>query len=35
MRIYVIISKKIDKQKLSNAEIDFFVQKYPKGEIPD
>ena len=35
MRIYDIISKKIDKQKLSKAEIDFFVEKYSKGEIPD
>ena len=35
MRIYDIISKKRDKQKLSKAEIDFFVEKYSKGEIPD
>ena len=27
MRIYDIISKKRDKQKLSKAEIDFFVDK--------
>lgn len=35
MRIYDIISKKRDKEKLSKAEIDFFVNKYSKGEIPD
>ena len=35
MRIYDIISKKRDKQKLSKAEIDFFVEKYCKGEKPD
>ena len=28
MRVYDIISKKRDNQKLSKAEIDFFVEKY-------
>ena len=35
MRVYDIIRKKRDQQKLSKAEIDFFVEKYSKGEIPD
>ena len=35
MRVYDIISKKRDNQKLTKAEIDFFVEKYSKGEIPD
>lgn len=35
MRIYDIIRKKRDNHELSKAEIDFFVDKYSKGEIPD
>lgn len=35
MRIYDIIKKKRDSQELTKAEIDFFVEKYSKGEIPD
>ena len=35
MRIYDIIRKKRDKEELSKAEIDFFVERYSKGEIPD
>lgn len=35
MRIYDIIEKKRDKQKLSRKEIDFFVQEYTKGNIED
>ncbi|MEG0856032.1 MAG: pyrimidine-nucleoside phosphorylase [Terrisporobacter sp.] len=35
MRIYDIIRKKRDKEELSKAEIDFFVEKYSKDEIPD
>lgn len=35
MRIYDIIKKKRDNLELSKAEIDFFVEKYSKGEIPD
>ena len=35
MRVYDIIRKKRDQQKLSKAEIDFFVEKYSIGEIPD
>lgn len=35
MRIYDIIKKKRDNHELSKAEIDFFVEKYSKGEIPD
>ncbi|MEF9991119.1 MAG: pyrimidine-nucleoside phosphorylase [Romboutsia sp.] len=35
MRIYDIIKKKRDKYELSKAEIEFFVRKYSKGEIPD
>ena len=35
MRIYDIIRKKRDNEELSKAEIDFFVEKYSKGDIPD
>lgn len=35
MRIYDIIRKKRDNHELSKAEIEFFVDKYSKGEIPD
>lgn len=35
MRLYDIISKKRDKKELSKEEIEFFVEKYTKGEIPD
>ncbi|MGL5314243.1 MAG: pyrimidine-nucleoside phosphorylase [Peptostreptococcaceae bacterium] len=35
MRIYDIIKKKRDNHELTKAEIDFFVEKYSKGEIPD
>lgn len=35
MRIYDIIKKKRDHHELTKAEIDFFVEKYSKGEIPD
>lgn len=35
MRIYDIIRKKRDNHELTKAEIDFFVEKYSKGEIPD
>lgn len=35
MRIYDIIKKKRDSQELTKAEIDFFVEKYSKAEIPD
>ncbi|WP_199533988.1 pyrimidine-nucleoside phosphorylase [Romboutsia weinsteinii] len=35
MRIYDIIRKKRDNHELSKLEIDFFVEKYSKGEIPD
>ena len=35
MRIYDIIEKKRDRQKLSKEEIDFFVQEYTKGNIED
>lgn len=35
MRIYDIIKKKRDSQELTKVEIDFFVEKYSKGEIPD
>ena len=35
MRIYDIIRKKRDSHELSKAEIEFFVDKYSKGEIPD
>lgn len=35
MRMYDIIKKKRDNHELTKAEIDFFVEKYSKGEIPD
>lgn len=35
MRIYDIIEKKRDGQKLTKEEIDFFVQKYTIGELED
>ncbi len=35
MRVYDIIKKKRDNKELSKTEIDFFVEKYSKGEIPD
>ena len=35
MRIYDIIRKKRDKEVLTKEEIDFFVDKYSKDEIPD
>ena len=35
MRIYDIIEKKRDGQKLTRDEIDFFVQEYTKGNIED
>ena len=35
MRMYDIIEKKRDKYELSKEEIDFFVNGYSKGEIPD
>jgi len=35
MRIYDIIKKKRDGHELSKAEIEFFVDKYSKDEIPD
>ena len=35
MRIYDIIRKKRDNHELTKAEIDFFVEKYSKDEIPD
>ncbi len=35
MRIYDIIRKKRDNHELSKSEIEFFVDKYSKGEIPD
>ena len=35
MRIYDIIRKKRDKETLTKEEIEFFVDKYAKGEIPD
>lgn len=35
MRMYDVIKKKRDNHELSKAEIDFFVEKYSKGEIPD
>ena len=35
MRIYDIIKKKRDNHELTKPEIDFFVEKYSKGEIPD
>ncbi|WP_227633145.1 hypothetical protein, partial [Klebsiella pneumoniae] len=33
--MYDIISKKRDKEELSKEEIEFFVEKYTNGEIPD
>lgn len=35
MRIYDIIEKKRDGKELTKEEIDFFVQGYSKGDIPD
>ncbi len=35
MRMYDIIEKKRDKHELSKEEIEFFVNGYSKGEIPD
>lgn len=35
MRIYDIIAKKRDNHELTKEEIEFFVNKYSKGEIPD
>ena len=35
MRIYDIIEKKRDNQKITKEEIDFFVQEYTKGNIED
>lgn len=35
MRIYDIIRKKRDNHELSKVEIDFFIEKYSNGEIPD
>lgn len=35
MRMYDIIEKKRDGGKLSDEEIDFFIDGYVKGEIPD
>lgn len=35
MRLYDIISKKRDKKELSKEEIEFFIEKYTNGEIPD
>lgn len=35
MRMYDIIEKKRDKHELTQAEIDFFVNGYSSGEIPD
>ena len=35
MRIYDIIRKKRDKEVLTKEEIDFFVDRYSKGQIPD
>ena len=35
MRIYDIIRKKRDNHELTKEEIEFFVDKYSKGEIPD
>ncbi|MBO3443748.1 pyrimidine-nucleoside phosphorylase [Clostridium sp. CCUG 7971] len=35
MRMYDIIRKKRDNHELSKSEIEFFVDKYSKGEIPD
>lgn len=35
MRMYEIIERKRDKKELTKAEIDFFVEGYSSGEIPD
>ena len=35
MRIYDIIRKKRDSEELTKEEIEFFVDRYSKGEIPD
>lgn len=35
MRLYDIISKKRDKEELSKEEIEFFIEKYTNGEVPD
>ena len=35
MRMYDIIEKKRDGNELSKSEIEFFVNGYVKGEIPD
>ncbi|TPB31119.1 pyrimidine-nucleoside phosphorylase, partial [Burkholderia pseudomallei] len=35
MRIYDIIKKKRDGEVLTKEEINFFVEKYSKEEIPD
>ena len=35
MRMYDIIEKKRDKKELTKEEIEFFVQGYSKGDIPD
>ena len=35
MRAYDIIHKKRDQKDLTKEEIDFFVQQYAKGYIPD
>ncbi len=35
MRLYDIISKKRDNKELSKEEIEFFIEKYTNGEIPD
>ena len=35
MRMYEIIEKKRDKYELSKEEIEYFVNGYSKGEIPD
>ncbi|MCR8746433.1 pyrimidine-nucleoside phosphorylase [Romboutsia lituseburensis] len=35
MRLYDIIAKKRDKKELSKEEIEFFIEKYTNGEVPD
>ena len=35
MRVYDIISKKRDNKELSKDEIEFFIEKYTNGDIPD
>ena len=35
MRMVDIIEKKRDGQELTTAEINFFIEGYTKGEIPD